>query len=30
MNDERMGTEMATKMVEKGFENTVLLSGGIE
>ena len=25
-----MGTEIATKMIEKGFENTFLLSGGIE
>lgn len=28
--DERIGTEIATKMVEKGYENTVLLTGGIE
>jgi centrosomal protein CEP41 len=28
--DERQGTELALKMVEKGFENTFLLSGGIE
>ena len=30
MTDEKMGMEIATKMVEKGYENTVLLSGGIE
>lgn len=30
LEDERMGTEIATKMVEKGFENSFLLSGGIE
>jgi hypothetical protein len=30
MNDERMGTLIATQMVEKGFESTVLLTGGIE
>jgi hypothetical protein len=28
--DERIGTEIATKMVEKGYENTVLVTGGIE
>lgn len=30
MQDEKIGIEVATKMVEKGYENTVLLSGGIE
>ena len=29
-NDERQGTEIATKMVEKGYDHTYLLSGGIE
>lgn len=28
--DERIGTDLATKMVEKGYENSFLLSGGIE
>ena len=30
LEDERIGTEVATKLVEKGFENSYLLSGGIE
>lgn len=30
LEDERTGTEVATKMVEKGIENSFLLSGGIE
>ena len=30
VNDERLGTEVATKMVDRGFDNTLLLSGGIE
>jgi len=30
MNDERVGAQIATQMVEKGFENSFLLSGGIE
>lgn len=30
LSDERIGTEIATKMVEKGYENSYLLSGGIE
>jgi hypothetical protein len=30
LNDEKLGTEIATKMVAKGIENTYLLSGGIE
>ncbi|CDW84457.1 centrosomal protein of 41 kda [Stylonychia lemnae] len=30
LEDERIGTEIATKMVEKGIENSFLLSGGIE
>lgn len=30
MNDERIGSEVAKKLVEKGFENVFLLSGGIE
>ena len=30
MQDERVGTMIATQMVEKGFENSFLLSGGIE
>eukprot|EP00347_Sterkiella_histriomuscorum_P001952 403370035 len=30
LDDERTGTEIATKLVEKGFENSFLLSGGIE
>jgi hypothetical protein len=30
LNDEKLGTEIATKMVAKGWENTYLLSGGIE
>jgi len=30
LEDERIGTEVATKLVEKGFENSFLLSGGIE
>jgi hypothetical protein len=29
-DDERLGTEIANRMVEKGIENTHLLSGGIE
>ena len=28
--DERIGTEIATRFVEKGYENVYLLSGGIE
>lgn len=28
--DERIGAQVATQMVEKGIENTVLLTGGIE
>ena len=28
--DEKLGCEVATRMVEKGYENTYLLSGGIE
>ncbi len=28
--DEKIGTEVATRMVEKGIENSYLLSGGIE
>ena len=28
--DERIGSQVATMMVEKGYENTFLLSGGIE
>lgn len=30
LEDERMGTEIATKLVEKGIENSFLLSGGLE
>lgn len=30
MNDERSGTKYAQLLAEKGFENTFLLSGGIE
>lgn len=30
LQDERMGTDIATKMIEKGYENVFLLSGGIE
>ena len=30
MNDERMGTQYAQLLSEKGYENTFLLSGGIE
>ena len=30
LDDERIGTEIAQKMVEKGYENAFLLSGGIE
>jgi centrosomal protein CEP41 len=29
-SDERMGTELGKKMIEKGYLNTFLLSGGIE
>ena len=30
MNDERQGTAQASLLAEKGYENTFLLSGGIE
>jgi hypothetical protein len=30
MNDERKGCAAANLLVEKGYENTFLLSGGIE
>ena len=30
MNDERQGTQQAALLAEKGYENTFLLSGGIE
>lgn len=30
MNDERQGTQAAQMLAEKGYENTYLLSGGIE
>lgn len=30
MNDERIGSQVATQMVEKGYENTYMLTGGIE
>lgn len=30
MNDERKGTQIANLFYEKGYENTYLLSGGIE
>jgi hypothetical protein len=30
MNDERQGTQYAQMLSEKGYENTFLLSGGIE
>ena len=30
LTDERIGSEIAQKMVLKGFENTVLVTGGIE
>lgn len=30
MNDERQGCQQATLLAEKGYENTFLLSGGIE
>ena len=30
MNDERQGVQQATLLAEKGYENTFLLSGGIE
>lgn len=30
MLDEKTGTPVATQMVEKGYENTYLLTGGIE
>jgi centrosomal protein CEP41 len=30
MLDEKQGTEIATRMVERGYENSYLLSGGIE
>jgi len=30
MNDERQGTQYAKALLEKGYENTYLLSGGIE
>ena len=30
MNDERAGTKAAMLLAEKGYENTFLLSGGIE
>lgn len=30
LHDEKIGTEVATRMVEKGFGNSFLLSGGIE
>ena len=30
MNDERQGVQQAALLAEKGYENTFLLSGGIE
>lgn len=30
MNDERKGTQAAQMLYEKGYENTYLLSGGVE